>query len=178
MPAREESESTERSPTGEEQQAALSERRTILLAPTGRDAQLMAGLLERLGKLCHVVSKAEDLFSELERGAGAAILAEEALKPEVTAALKGLLARQPSWSDFPLIVLVAGGRVTVESERLRKLRLPLGNVLLLERPLRPETLLSTLDMALRGRERQYQVRDQMLQVARAQHALRQSEKLA
>lgn len=58
------------------------------------------------------------------------------------------------------------------------LRRPLGNILLLERPIRPETLLSTLEMALRGRQRQYQIRDQMQQYARAQDALRRSEKLA
>jgi signal transduction histidine kinase len=68
--------------------------------------------------------------------------------------------------------------VTVKSERLRELRRPLGNVLLLERPIRPETLISTLEMALRGRERQYQIRDQIQQNARAQEALRRSEKLA
>jgi signal transduction histidine kinase len=66
----------------------------------------------------------------------------------------------------------------VESERLRELRHPLGNVLLLERPIRPETLLSTLEIALRGRQRQYQIRDQMQQYARAQEALLRSEKLA
>lgn len=85
---------------------------------------------------------------------------------------------QPPWSDFPLILLTVGGRVTAESERLRELRKPLGNIFLLERPIRPETLLSTLEIALRGRERQYQIRDQMQQYSRAQDALRRSEKLA
>ena len=61
---------------------------------------------------------------------------------------------------------------------MRQLRRPLGNILLLERPIRPETLLSTLDIALRGRQRQYQIRDQILQFARAQEALLRSEKLA
>jgi signal transduction histidine kinase len=89
-----------------------------------------------------------------------------------------VLAEQPSWSDFPLLILVSGGRVTAESEHLRRLRLPLGNVILLERPLRPETLVSTLEMALRGRARQYQIRDQMEQFRRAQEALRRAEKLA
>ncbi|HEY9138395.1 MAG TPA: ATP-binding protein, partial [Terriglobus sp.] len=44
--------------------------------------------------------------------------------------------------------------------------------------LRPETLSSTLEMALRGRARQYQIRDQMQQFERAQIAMRRSEKLA
>lgn len=93
-------------------------------------------------------------------------------------ALQPCLSQQPPWSDFPLLLLIAGGRVTAESERLRSLRLPLGNVLLLERPVRPETLLSTLEMALRGRQRQYQIRDQIRLAELSQDALRRSEKLA
>lgn len=92
--------------------------------------------------------------------------------------LHQVVEEQPPWSDFPLILLTIGGRVTALSERLRELRRPLGNIFLLERPIRPETLLSTLEMALRGRQRQYQIRDQMEQYARAQEALRRSEKLA
>lgn len=138
----------------------------------------MANFIEKLGKPCHIVRSADELCEEIQIGAASAIVAEEALASNAIEVLKPVLRNQPSWSDFPLIILVAGGRVTVESERLRKLRLPLGNVLLLERPLRPETLTSTLELALRGRDRQYQIRDQMHQFERAQEALRRSEKLA
>jgi signal transduction histidine kinase len=138
----------------------------------------MASFMEKLGKSCHVVVTVSELCDEIRTGAAAAIVAEEAFRGNSIEILKPVLQQQPSWSDFPLLVLVEGGRVTAESERLRKLRLPLGNVLLLERPLRPETLVSTLDMALRSRSRQYQIRDQMLQFERAQEALRRSEKIA
>lgn len=138
----------------------------------------MASFIERLGKPCHIVRSAAELCNEIQIGAASAIVAEEALGGNAIEVLKPALKNQPSWSDFPLIILTAGGRVTVESEHLRKLRLPLGNVVLLERPLRPETLISTLELALRGRERQYQMRDQIHQFERAQEALRRSEKLA
>jgi len=134
--------------------------------------------MEKLNKPCHVVGSISDLGLEIAEGAGAAIVAEEAFRGDSVSLLQPVLAAQPSWSDFPLLLLISGGRVTVESERLRTLRRPLGNVLLLERPLRPETLISTLEMALRGRTRQYQIRDQMQQFERAQEALRRSEKLA
>jgi len=152
--------------------------RTIILAPTGKDGLLIAGLLERLSIPCHSVPSAEDLCAEIARGAGAAIVSEEALTPQAIGALSHVVEQQPPWSDFPLILLTVGGQVTPESERLRRLRRPLGNIFLLERPIRPETLLSTLEFALRGRQRQYQIRDQMQQYARAQDALRRSEKLA
>ena len=137
--------------------------------------------MEKLEIPCHIVNSIAELCDEITAGASAAIVAEEAFRgssENPIHLLQKVLTEQPAWSDFPLLVLVAGGRVTAESERLRKLRLPLGNVLLLERPLRPETLISTLDMARRGRARQYQIRDQMEQFERAQNALRLSEKLA
>jgi signal transduction histidine kinase len=156
----------------------LYELRTVILAPTGRDAPLMAAFIGRLGKPCSVVQTVGELCAEIERGAGAAIVSEEALKDDAVDRLQPVLAQQPSWSDFPLLLLIAAGRVTAESERLRRLRLPLGNVLLLERPARPETLSSTLETALRGRQRQYQIRDQLQQAQMTQEALRRSEKLA
>jgi signal transduction histidine kinase len=127
---------------------------------------------------CHITDTISEACRLIREGAGAAIVSEEAFQGDSIQCLLEVLREQPSWSDFPLILLTVSGRVTVESERLRELRRPLGNVLLLERPIRPETLLSTLEIALRGRQRQYQIRDQMQQYARAQEALLRSEKLA
>jgi signal transduction histidine kinase len=155
-----------------------NEMRTILLAPTGRDAELMCSFISRLEKPCEIVRSISQLCVAIAEGAGAAIVAEEALRGDAIQQLEPVLAGQPSWSDFPLILLIAGGRVTAESERLRTLRKPLGNILLVERPARPETLSSTLETALRSRSRQYQIRDQILQAARAQEALLRTEKLA
>ncbi|HEX4007189.1 MAG TPA: ATP-binding protein [Acidobacteriaceae bacterium] len=161
-----------------ETKAPTHDQRTIILAPTGKDSLLIAGLLERRSMPCHAAASIEEVCVEIGRGAGAAIVCEEALTVRAITQLHRVVDEQPPWSDFPLILLTVGGRVTVQSERLRKLRRPLGNIFLLERPIRPETLLSTLEIALRGRQRQYQIRDQMQQYARAQEALRRSEKLA
>jgi signal transduction histidine kinase len=127
---------------------------------------------------CHAAAGVDDLCLEIGRGAGAAMISEEALTPQAIAQLHHVVEEQAAWSDFPLILLTIGGRVTAQSERLREVRRPLGNIFLLERPIRPETLLSTLEFALRGRRRQYQIRDQLQQYARAQEALHRSEKLA
>jgi signal transduction histidine kinase len=154
------------------------EMRTLIFAPIGRDAELMAGFVGRLGRPCHVVHSIPELCDAIRAGAGAAIVTEEVLKGSAIEEMQSVLTQQPSWSDFPLILLTSGGRVTTESERMRKLRQPLGNVLLVERPARPETLSSTLETALRGRQLQYQIRDQMRQAVLTQEALRRSEKLA
>lgn len=154
------------------------DRRTIIVAPTGKDGRLIAGLLERQTIPCHIASSINEACVMIREGAGAAIISEEAFFGDSVGEILQVLHDQPSWSDFPLILLTISGRVTVESERLRQMRRPLGNLFLLERPLRPETLLSTLEIVLRGRERQYQIRDQMQQYALAQEALLRSEKLA
>ena len=156
----------------------MHELRTVIFTPIGKDGRLIAGLLERSSMLCHVADSFAELCRHIGDGAGAAIISEEAFKGESIAPLLEILQHQPPWSDFPVILLTVSGRVTVESERLRKLRTPLGNIFLLERPIRPETLLSTLEIALRGRQRQYQIRDQIRQYSLAQNALLRSEKLA
>ena len=152
--------------------------RTIIVAPTGKDGRLIAGLLERQSMACHIADSVAAGCEAMLEGAGAAIISEEAFVGGSLRPLLEILRHQSPWSDFPVILLTVSGRVTLESERLRELRRPLGNIFLLERPIRPETLLSTLEIALRGRQRQYQIRDQIQQYALAQAALLRSEKLA
>jgi signal transduction histidine kinase len=167
-----------RTPLPKEIAGSEQELRTIIFTPTGKDGRLIAGLLERCSIRCHVAADFLEMCRYIKEGAGAAIISEEAFNGDSIAPLLEVLQQQPSWSDFPVLLLTVSGRVTVESERLRQLRRPLGNLFLLERPLRPETLLSTLEIALRGRQRQYQIRDQIHQYALAQEALLRSEKLA
>ncbi len=167
-----------RTPLLKESVASVSELRTVIFTPTGKDGRLIASLLHRSEIACHVADDFLELCRYIGEGVGAAIISEEAFGGDSIEPLLDVLQNQPSWSDFPVILLTVSGRVTVESERLRKLRRPLGNTFLLERPLRPETLLSTLEIALRGRQRQYQIRDQIHQYALAQQALMRSEKLA
>src|SRR5580698_4561491 len=165
-------------PLHTESASSTHDHRTIILAPTGKDGRLVAALLDRLTFPSHVALSLSETCALIRQGAAAAIISEEAFFGDSISELLQVLHEQPSWSDFPLILLTVSGRVTIESERLREMRRPLGNLLLLERPIRPETLLSTLEIALRGRERQYQIRDQIQQYARAQEALLRSEKLA
>ena len=98
----------------------------------------MSSFISRLEKPCQIVRSISQLCFAIAEGAGAAIVAEEALRGDAIQQLEPVLADQPPWSDFPLILLIAGGRVTAESERSPHFRKPLGNILLIERPARPE----------------------------------------
>lgn len=160
-----------------ELQIPSHERRVLVVAPVGRDAGLVCRLLQRAQIVCETTTP-EELPDEIGRGAATAIIAEESLNATSVERLANLLRQQPSWSDLPLILLTATGRVTAATLHRNLVREPLGNVLLLERPVRPETLLSTVQNALRSRFRQYQVRDYVQQQAQAEEALRRTEKLA
>lgn len=152
--------------------------RILVVAPRGKDAALTCDLLTRSGIDCEVCRDLQSAADSDLLDAGALIVAEEALSLEIIRGLADRISQQPPWSDFPLIILTAAGQVTDSSIRRSAVREPLGNVLLLERPVRPETLISTVHNALRARRRQYEMRDQLERLKSAQDAVMQSEKLA
>src|SRR6476661_6304677 len=132
------------------------EQRVLVLAPTGRDGVLACQLLSSMDVPGHACASAAELFQEIAAGAGAVILADEALQPGTVEGLLAVLAKQPPWSDLPLIVFTRSGE---SSEHVLEVLVPLGNATILERPVRLSTLVSAVKAALRARRRQYEVRD-------------------
>lgn len=136
----------------------------------------MEGLYFALSKRNVVVSCADiaELCRQIEAGAGLAIIEKPLLAPEAWAELSHLLARQPVWSDFPLIVLGVG------DAGLNHLLLDdaAANVLLLEHPVSLPTLQSAVRGALRGRRQQCELRDRLPKSARTPEELLAQEELA
>ena len=157
--------------------SAEHESRVLVFAPTGRDGPLICDLLASKGISCAHFPTAESTRLELKAGAGVVVLAEEGLTLADIAEWAEQISEQPSWSDFPLILLTLTGEVDRESQRKMLARQPLGNLVLLERPVRPETFVSTVQAALRSRLRQYQMRDFLSERCATEEALRRSEKL-
>lgn len=153
------------------------ESRVLVFAPTGRDGPLICNLLTSKGIFCVNLSTAEIARRELKLGAGVLVLAEEGLTLTEIAEWAAQISEQPSWSDFPLILLTVSGEVSRESQKRMLARQPLGNLVLLERPVRPETFISAVQAALRSRLRQYQMRDFLTEIRTTEEALRKSEKL-
>ena len=150
----------------------------LVVAPTGRDSLLICNLLSSNGIQCVNTPTTEMARIGMTMGAGAVILTDEILTLPDIAEWTAQIAKQPAWSDFPLIILTVAGQVDHESQRKLILRQPLGNLVLLERPVRPETLVSTVQAALRSRRRQYEIRDHLSERCKSEEALRKSEKLA
>ena len=138
------------------------ETRILVLAPTGNDASVTVRLLMGAGLSAQACRDIHDLVQKLAEGCAALLLAEEALGSTSVQVLTDALGRQPSWSDIPIVIVTTSGEATnLVFERLTIFG-PAGNVSLLERPFRPLTLLNTVQVAVRSRQRQYQVRDLMV----------------
>ena len=159
----------------EDQDRGSFGERILVLAPTGRDAELLAGTLGQAGFPTEVCVDMDALCTALSFGAAVAVLAEEALGGRASDQLKETLAQQPSWSDVPIIVLLSSGATLASSRELLSHFSQHGNLTLLERPVRSIALLSTLQSAVRARHRQYEVRDHLISRAAAQAALERSE---
>ena len=135
-----------------------SSERAVILAPRGRDAAVAAALIIEAGFYANVCSDLAALMQEIEGGAGLAVIADEAIK---TADLRGLvhwLNAQPTWSDFPFVLLTHQGGGPERNPDAARLGQILGNVTFIERPFHPTTLVSIVGSAVRGRRRQYQTR--------------------
>jgi PAS domain S-box-containing protein len=135
-----------------------SSERAVILAPNGRDASVAAALIREAGYYANVCADLAGLLHEIEGGAGLAVIADEAIK---TADLRGLmrwLNDQPSWSDFPFVLLTHQGGGPERNPDAVRLGQALGNVTFIERPFHPTTLVSVVGSAVRGRRRQYQTR--------------------
>ncbi|MEO5923519.1 MAG: ATP-binding protein [Bryobacteraceae bacterium] len=132
--------------------------RVLILAPVGRDASLLASTLTVADTQATIAGGMSELLAMLVEGVGTVIVAEEALSSESIGQIETWLGVQPPWSDIPFIVLTSGGRPTRDSNR-RALELQrLGNLTLIERPVRPETVQSSVRASLRARMKQYEIR--------------------
>ena len=142
-------------------------QRVLLLLGTARDTKLTCELMERDGIGCHACSTAAGLREEIDRGAGAVLVAEECLDQGAQQALLQVLDGQPAWSDLPILVLARAG---ADSIAVGNALASLGNVTLLERPLRIAGLVSVVRTALRARYRQYQIQANLKTLEEARDA--------
>ena len=142
-----------------------------------RDSELICNSLVSAEIKCRCLISIAHEARNLLDGADVLVVLEEALDEYSIRCLANALRQQPPWSDLPVIVLTGGGAVSQTSERLAKMRAPLGNVTLMERPVRPITLLSSVRAAIRARQKQYEIRDYLEKLKKADYSLRRSHEL-
>ncbi|VVP26769.1 Sensor histidine kinase RcsC [Pseudomonas fluorescens] len=144
---------------------AMSER-AIILAPLGRDSQIALMMLNEAGFDGVITRDLAGLCSELTQGAGLLLISSEALLGSDLEPLLGLIEQQPAWSDLPIVLLTYHGGP--EQNPASRFGPQLGNVTFLERPFHPVTLISLVTTALRGRRRQYEARDRLIDLSQSE----------
>jgi signal transduction histidine kinase len=144
---------------------ATSER-AIILAPRGRDGQIALMMLNEAGFHGVISPDLPELCAELEQGAGLLLISCEALLGADLEPLIRLIEQQPAWSDLPIVLMTHhGGPQQNPASRFGP---QLGNVTFLERPFHPVTLISLVTTALRGRRRQYEARDRLIDLSQSE----------
>ncbi len=147
--------------------STVSER-ALVFAARGRDAPVAAAILQEAGLTAAVCPSLASLLAELDIGAAFVVVTEESLATANLSRLDAWLRDQQEWSDLPFILLTpSGGGLERNPAAGRYLDL-IGNIVFLERPFHPTTLISLARSALRARRRQYEARARL-------EALRQNE---
>lgn len=145
--------------------------RVLVLAPTGRDYELTRSVLARHSIEAEHCESLHGACHALDVGAGAFLVAEEALGQDH--ALVAWLQQQQPWSDLPILLLARPGE---ESNRIAELAQRLRNVTIVQRPARLAALVSTVQSALRARARQYQLREHLAELERTEERLRLNDR--
>lgn len=139
-----------------DERGSLDER-VLLRTPTARDAALACEMLGSAGIEARVCHSLQEMALEFDRGVGAVLLTEDVEAVDSLGLLLAAAARQPQWSEVPILVLAHPSR----AERSLQHLAGLPGLTLLERPVRARTLVSALQSALRARRRQYQLKAQL-----------------
>jgi len=152
--------------------------RFLVIAPLGRDGDLICGFLTGSGyrgeRASHVHgAKALDSATLL-----GLIMTDEALQRGGLDALKHIVHSQPVWSDLPVILLTSSATEPGSAALVTQARIEVRSLILLDRPVRKEMLLSAIRVASNSREKQLQIRDAAAKQFQSDEALRKSEHLA
>lgn len=129
-----------------------SESGVLVLAPVGRDAKVASAILAENGIKSHICATLDEAVRLLDH-AQCLVVAEEALISSDRNKFASWLNHQPTWSDFPIVLLTMRG--TEIDKRLAFLD---RYLIVLERPFLASSLASSVRSALRARDRQLEVK--------------------
>jgi PAS domain S-box-containing protein len=141
-----------------------------VIVPDGHEAERMVAMLPQHGMSAEVFRDVTELFDANRASLGPLLIAEESLSTADLHRLGDFVCNQPAWSNLPILILTIEGSDGEQSQLLKDQHPLLDAPILLERPLREETLFSNLRAAVRARRQQYAVRDAL---SARDHALAQ-----
>jgi len=129
-----------------------SDRSVLVLAPVGRDAKVASAILTENDIKSHICATLDEAVPLLDQ-AHCLLVTEEALISSNRNQFASWLNHQPTWSDFPIVLLTMRG--TEIDKRLAFLD---RYLIVLERPFLASSLANSVRSALRARARQLEVK--------------------
>lgn len=152
--------------------------RFLVVAPIGRDGELICSLLKTSGYAAESVATLRAVERIESAEVLGLILTDEALAQDGFEALRIVVEAQPVWSDLPVMLLTSGADVPRYGAIATQVRVEFRSVFLLDRPVRKELLLSAVQVAYNSRLKQLEVRDALVRQFQTDETLRNTEKLA
>lgn len=146
----------------------LVDSEVLVLAPIGRDAAIAVSILSQYKIGAQVCISLDEVLPLLDHS-HCLIVAEEALINADRQAFAAWLENQPTWSDYPIVLLTMRG--TEFDKRLSFLD---RYLIVLERPFLASSLANSVRSALRARSRQLEVKkyiDEKEQISARQQLL-------
>jgi signal transduction histidine kinase len=150
-------------------------KRALVLAPHGRDAVVAVSILSEVGLDALICRDLTMLLKEMVLGTGVVVLTDETIRSADVKGLAAWVRSQPAWSDLPFVLLTERGGGLERNPAAARQMEALGNVVFLERPFHPTTLISVVRMALRGRRRQYEARARLEALHKSEGHARRAE---
>jgi signal transduction histidine kinase len=144
----------------------------LVLAPAGRDAQLLVRLLEERHIHAEVCPNLGALVRALGDETAFVVATEETLRSADLRELSRWIEGQPSWSGLAFIVLTPRGGGPERNPAASRLQELLVNVSFVERPFHPTTFVSVAITAMRSRQRQYEARARLEELKASEERLK------
>ena len=148
--------------------AAANDLQRLAVVALGQDRDMIRELLSGEAADDRHVSLAELADGLLSDSFAAALITEQALA-EDEGILQAAMGRQPSWSEFPFVIISDRSALEPLSSMLSKL----GRVTVVERPVHPLSLRTAVGAALQARARQREAASFLVQRQEADEHLRQ-----
>jgi len=148
--------------------------RVLILAPTGKDDNVLKEVLANEQIAVSVCESMEQLCRKILEGAGTAIISEEALYGDALIQLAHTIDHQPEWSDFPVIIMAGVGSDPDMTWAVLSGGKTL-NASVLKRPVLIKSLLTVVRACLRSRNQQYRIVEELIKRKKAEEQMSQSE---
>ncbi len=154
-------------------EAASSPRlRVLVLTPNGRDAGVASGLVQQADVDPEVCADLPGLVAALGEDVAFVLLTEEAIRNADLKPLAQWIGDQPAWSDLPFVLVTDHGGGPERNPVASRWLEALGNVVFVERPFHPTTLVSIARTTAKSRRRQHQTRSLLADLGESEARLR------